>query len=128
MKRLLTIGLAAVSMFAVGQAAAQTPTMVSVRLTGPLSSNKNHAGDRFVATLAEPLIMNNRIVARKDALVTGEVREAVKSGGLSHPASLTLNVRTVETHSARYPLETGDLTIKEDSHAARNVLIIGGSA
>jgi hypothetical protein len=63
-----------------------------------------------------------------DAVVTGQVRDVQKSGGLSHPASMTLVIKTVETHSARYALDTSELTVKQDSHDERNVVIIGGSA
>jgi len=113
-------------------ASAQIAKTISIRLAGPLGSDSNHAGDRFVGTLAEPLVMGNRIVAQRDAVVTGQVRETVSAGGdarpNSHAASITLIVRTVETRDARYPVETMGLTVKEDSNAVHNVLIIGGAA
>lgn len=111
-----------------GIAAAQTPTTVSVHLVDAVSSENSKAGDRFTATLAEPLIINGRIVARKDARVTGQVREAVSSGRLSRPALITLSLTGVQTRSGQYPVATGDLTVKADSHAKRDVLIIGGSS
>jgi hypothetical protein len=111
-----------------GTAAAQTPTTVSVRLLDTLSSENSKAGDRFTATLAEPLVINGRIVARKDTRVTGQVRDAVSSGRMSRPALLTLSLEGVQSRSGQYPIATGDLTVKSDSHAKRNVLIIGGSS
>jgi len=111
-----------------GTAAAQTPATVSVRLLDTLSSENSKAGDRFTATLAEPRVMNGRIVARKDMRVTGQVRDAVSSGRLSRPALLTLALTGVESRSGQYPIATGDLTVKAGSHATRNVLIVGGSS
>ncbi len=111
-----------------GTAAAQTPATVSVRLLDTLSSENSKAGDRFTATLAEPLVANGRIVARKDTRVTGHVRDAVSSGRLSRPALLTLSLTGVQSRSGQYPIATGDLTVKADSHTTRNVLIIGGSS
>jgi hypothetical protein len=120
---------ALLSLFAlVGTSAAQTPTTVSVRLVDPLSSENNRAGDQFTATLAEPLIVNGRVVARKDALVTGGVIEAVSSGRLKRPALLTLSLKGVQSRSGRYPVATGDLTVKAGSRARRDVLIIGGAS
>jgi len=111
-----------------GSAAAQTPASVSVRLTDTLSSESSQPGDSFTATLAEPLVVGGRIVAQKDARVTGQVREVVSSGRLSRPALITLSLQRVESRSGRYPIQTGNLTIKASSHATRNLLIIGGAA
>src|SRR5438128_2693502 len=101
---------------------------VSVRLVDTLSSESSQPGDTFSATPAEPLIVGDRIVAQKGARVTGQVREVVSSGRLSRPALLTMSLDKVLSQSSRYPIETGDLTIKASSHATRNLLIIGGSA
>ncbi len=111
-----------------GNAAAQTRAMVTVRLIDSLSSESSQPGDSFRATLAEPLVVGDRVVAQKNARVTGQVREAVSSGRLSRPALLTLSLQRVQSQSGRYPMETGNLTIKAGSHATRNLLIIGGSA
>src|SRR5260370_13325051 len=41
---------------------------------------------------------------------------------------ITLSLGTAEVRSGSIPLQTGDLTIKADSHAQRNLLVIGGSS
>jgi hypothetical protein len=56
------------------------------------------------------------------------VREVISSGRLKRPALITLSLHSVQSRSRSYPIETGDLTIKADSHATRNLVIIGGSA
>src|SRR3989441_6263758 len=131
MKRILAAFSLAVLLFLcglAGSAAAQTRTTVSVRLVDTLSSESSQPGDTFSATLAEPLIVGDRIVAQKGAGVSGQVREVVSSVRLSRPALLTMSLDKVQSQSSRYPIETGDLTIKASSHATRNLLIIGGSA
>ena len=109
-------------------AAAQTRATVTVRLVDTLSTGSSQPGDTFTATLARPLVVNDRIVAEKDTRVTGQVREVVSSGRLKSPALITLSLNTVQAPSRQIPLETGDLTIKAGSHATRNILIIGGAA
>ena len=118
---LLLFGLA-------GAAASQTRGTVSVRLVDSLNTEKSQTGDAFTATLAEPLVVEGRMVAQKNARVTGRVREAVSSGRLKRPALITLRLESVQSPSGRYPLETEDLTIKVGSHTTRNMVIIGGSA
>src|SRR3989442_6740116 len=131
MKRILAAFSLAVLLFLcglAGTAAAQTRTTVSVRLVDTLSSESSQPGDSFTGTLAEPLVVGDRIVAQKDARVIGQVREVVSSGRLSRPALMTLSLKSVQSWSGRYPIQTGDLNIKASSHATRNLLIIGGSA
>ena len=111
-----------------GSTAAQTRATVSVRLIDTLSSESSQPGDSFTATLAEPLVVSDRMVAPKDTRVTGQVRDVVSSGRLSRPALITLSLKNVQSGSRRYPIETGNLTIKASSHATRNLLIIGGAA
>ncbi|MCE5310829.1 MAG: hypothetical protein LLG20_24575 [Acidobacteriales bacterium] len=55
-------------------------TFVMVRVDQPLSSDHNYAGDAFSATLAQPLIANGYVVARRGQTVAGRVAEAQKAG------------------------------------------------
>ena len=130
MKRLLgSVSLGALALLAgfPGTAAAQNST-VSVRLVDSLSTESTQRGDTFNATLASPLIWRNRIVANQGAHVTGRVTQVVSSGWFKRPAVITLSLGTALERSGSFPVQTGDLTIKADSHAKRNLLIIGGSA
>ena len=129
MKKILScVGLLLLVLSLVGSAAGQTRSTVSVRLVDGLSTGSTQAGDTFTASLATPLVVNDRVVAERGERVTGQVRQVVSSGRMSKPAVITLSLRTVESPSGQYPVQTGDLTIKADSHATRNLLIIGGSA
>ncbi len=130
MKRTLSLFLSGLAfLFSLaGNAAAQTRATVSVRLIDTLGSESSQPGDSFTATLAEPLVVSDRIVAQKDTRVTGQVRDVVSFGRLSHPALITLSLKNVQSGSRRYPIETGNLTIKAGSHATRDLLIIGGAA
>ncbi|MBZ5702732.1 MAG: hypothetical protein LAN84_12905 [Acidobacteriia bacterium] len=123
----LLVFLGLISLLA-GSAAGQARSTVTIRLVDGLSSGSSQPGDTFTGTLATPLVMNDRVVADRGELVTGQVRQAVSSGRMSKPAVLTLSLKTVQAPSGRLPMQTGDLTIKADSHATRNLLIIGGSA
>jgi hypothetical protein len=110
-----------------GPAAAQNST-VSVRLVDGLSTGSTQRGDTFNATLASPLIWHNRIVADQGAHVTGRITQVVSAGWFNRPAVITLSLGTAQVRSGSFPVQTGDLTIKADSNAKRNLLIIGGTA
>jgi hypothetical protein len=130
MKRFLTsVSLGALALLAgfPGTAAAQNST-VSVRLVDSLSTGSTQRGDTFNATLASPLIWHNRIVADRGAHVTGHVSEVVSPGWFKRPAVITLSLGSAQGRSGSFPVQTGDLTIKADSQAKRNLLIIGGTA
>jgi len=55
-------------------------TILVVRINDFLSSDKNQIGDRFTATLDQPIVINGWVVARRGQLLTGQVKEAKKAG------------------------------------------------
>ena len=54
-------------------------TVISVRSTQWLSSDKNHPGDTFTATLDQPVVANGWVVARRGQTVLGRVDAAQKA-------------------------------------------------
>ena len=109
------------------EASAQSRATVNIRLNETLSSGSSQPGDSFTGTLDGPLVVNDRVVAEEGTRVVGQITESVSSGRLKTPAKLTLLLKTVET-GRKLPMQTGDLTVKADSHGGSNLLIIGGSA
>lgn len=67
-------------------------TWISVRSDQALSSDHNQPGDVFTATLAQPLIANGFVVARRGQIITGRVAEAVKAGKVKGTSRLGLEL------------------------------------
>jgi len=67
-------------------------TWIVVRLNEPISSDHNQPGDPFTATLAEPLVVNGRVIARRGQTVSGVVTEAKKAGRASGLSKLGLEL------------------------------------
>ncbi|HUJ39499.1 MAG TPA: hypothetical protein VLW54_03045 [Candidatus Acidoferrales bacterium] len=67
-------------------------TYLTVRLNEPLSSDRNQTGDTFTATLAQPVIVNGVVVARRGQTVGGRVAEAKKAGRVSGVSHLKLEL------------------------------------
>lgn len=65
---------------------------VSIRLNQGLSSNHNQAGDTFTATLAEPLIADGMVVARRGQTVMGRVVSTTKAGRIKGTSQLAIEV------------------------------------
>jgi hypothetical protein len=98
-------------------------TEIQVRLLGRLDTGSTQAGEKFSATLAEPISMG-KTVWPKGTQVEGQVMESVSSGRLQRPASITLQL----TKIGKSAVETEPEQIDGKSHAGRNVGLIGGGA
>jgi hypothetical protein len=92
---------------------------IKVRLNTPLDTGEAQAGTTFTGRIAEPVVVGGKTVMAKGAAVTGKVTEAISSGRLKRPASITLVLTSVST---------APLTIDGKSHLVRNAALIGGGA
>lgn len=64
--------------------------VIFARLNEPLSSDRNHPGDTFTATLDQPIVINGWVVARRGETVVGTVTEAKKAGRVKGVSQLGL--------------------------------------
>src|SRR5579862_3230701 len=69
-----------------------TGTLIPVRLTATLDTQRNRTGDRFTATLDEPLISGNQVIVPKGILFTGHVSQAKPSGRFKGRATMALTL------------------------------------
>ena len=70
-------------------------TWITVRVNEPLSSDHNQPGDAFMATIAQPLVVNGLVVARRGQTVSGMVSEAKKAGRASGTSRLGLELTEI---------------------------------
>jgi hypothetical protein len=84
-------------------------TGLAVRLTETLSSARNQPGEAFLANLAAPIVIGDRVVVPEGAGVTGRIvdaRNARRFGGRSalviEVTQLAFNGRTYELRSSQY--------------------------
>lgn len=73
-------------------------TLIVVRLSEALSSDRNQAGDTFSAALDQPLVVDGFEIAARGARVEGKVLEAQPAGRLRGVSSLA--VQLVRLHTA----------------------------
>jgi hypothetical protein len=84
-------------------------TMLAVRLTQTLRSDLNQPGDTFLASLAAPIVIGNKVIIPEGAGVTGKIVDARNAGRFSRRSALVIEVtqlgyrgRTYELRSTQY--------------------------
>jgi hypothetical protein len=103
-------------------------TVLDVVLNQSISTAQNRSGDSFQATLASPVLVGDKTVIPKDAIVRGHVVDARPSGRLKGVAHLDLTLDSVEVNGESYEIATGDLGRRGKNHNKRNGILIGGGA
>jgi hypothetical protein len=103
-------------------------TAIHVRLNQTVASDQNRPGDRFEATVSEPIVVANKTIIPSGAPVEGLVVDAHHSGRLMGRARLRLALETVTVDGKIYEIRTGSRTRIGGKHRNRNLALIGGGA
>lgn len=97
-------------------------TQVQVRMNDKLDSGVAKAGQSFSGVVTEPVIVNGRTVIASGTQVSGQISQAISSGRLKKPASITLAL----TQAGGKSISTAVVRIDGKSHLVRNAEFIGG--
>jgi len=99
-----------------------------VTLDQTLTSNRNHAGDSFAASLSLPIVQDGKTIIPAGAHVAGRVVDAKDSGRLHIPARLSVALSSVEVDGKSYDIDTNTIGRTGQNHNKRNLGFIGGGA
>ena len=103
-------------------------TYVTVRMNQFLSSDKNHAGDAFAATLAHPLIVDGWVVAERGQTLGGKVIEARKAGRVSGTSRLAVQLTDIPLASGQQlPVQTTLISRQGPTSHGRDAAAIAGT-
>ena len=104
-------------------------THISVRTIDSIDSAENHVGDRFQASLEEPLIVDGNVLIPKDADVYGRLAESKESGTFSGRSQLRLELTGIVVNGQTIPLVTGEYELTGKSRGASTAKrTVGGAA
>lgn len=104
-------------------------TRISVRTIDSIDSAKNKVGDRFQASLEEPLIVNGNTVVAKGADVYGKLAESKESGTFTGKSQLQLELTGIVVNGQTIPLVTGEYEVSGKSKTASTAKrTVGGAA
>jgi hypothetical protein len=103
-------------------------TAIRVTLDQALSSDLSKAGDRFEATVSEPVVIEGKTVIPQGAHAEGWVVDARQSGRLMGRARLQLALQSVAVDGNGYYIRTVSSPKIGRDHKKRNLAWIGGGA
>jgi hypothetical protein len=104
-------------------------TRISVRTIDGIDSTKNHVGDRFQASLEEPLMIGGNVVVAKGADVYGRLAESKESGTLTGRSQLRLELTGIVVNGQTVPVVTGEYELTGKSRGASTAKrTVGGAA
>ena len=103
-------------------------TAIHVTLDQALASNQSRPGDRFDATVSEPVVVDGKTVIPQGAHAEGLVVDARQSGRLMGRARLQLALQSVAVGGQSYEVRTTAKPRIGRDHKKRNWEWIGGGA
>jgi hypothetical protein len=103
-------------------------TRLMVRTIDAIDSDKNKVGDKFLATLEQPVYVNNVLVAPRGADVYGRLEEAKAAGSIAGKSELKLALTGIVINGQTVALSTGDYELSGKSRGANTAKKVGGGA
>jgi hypothetical protein len=93
-----------------------------------VSSKDNNSGDRFDASLAEPVVVGNKVVIPKGAKATGTVTSAKSAGRFKGNAAISVTLSSVRVNGQEYEVQTSEVTEAGKGRGKRTAVGAGGGA
>jgi hypothetical protein len=103
-------------------------TEIDVALLDALNSGSNKAGDEFMASLAEPIVVNGTTVVERGTRIHGRVVDAEGSGRVSGRATMRLVLTGIMQNDKMVPIVTQAYFVEADGTRARDAGVIGAGA
>ena len=104
-------------------------TIISVRTIDAIDSRENHVGDRFEASLEEPIIVDDKVVAPKRTEVFGRLEESKETGTFTGRSDLKVALSGIVIDGRTVPLVTADYELTGKSKGASTAKrTVGGAA
>jgi hypothetical protein len=103
-------------------------TRISVRTINTIDSTQNSVGDRFEASLEEPLRVGGNEIVSRDAAVYGRLTESKESGTFTGRSQLRLELTALVVNGQTVPVVTGEYELTGKSRGASTAKRTAGGA
>jgi len=105
-----------------------TGTLIAVRTSQTIDTDRNKVGDTFAAALEEDLNYGEQTVAPRGSTVTGRIAYAEESGTFSGRSQLILELTKLTVGGTSYALRPSDYIEVGSSRGGRTAAAVGGTA
>jgi len=113
---------------AVGSILLPAGTKLVIRMIDGVDSERNAVGQRFAASLDEPVVIDGQTVIPRGAYVIVKLVEAKESGKFEGRTSLTLDLMSVMVNVRMLDVTTETVTEESSSRGKRTAKVVGGTA
>lgn len=103
-------------------------TVFTVTIDQSVSTKTNNSGDRFEASLAEPVTINGEEILSSGTKASGTVTEAKSAGHLKGGAALALTLDSITVRGRKYSIETNSFEEVGKGRGKRTAEGAGGGA
>jgi len=103
-------------------------TSMRVRLDEAIDTRRNRAGDRFTATLEEPLVANDRVAVPRGTKFFGHVTQSKPSGRFRGRALIALKLDSFEFNGQTNEIRSTSSARSSSGHKKHHLLWIGGGS
>src|SRR2546421_5472035 len=103
-------------------------TVLAVTLDEPVGSKISTPGQRFAASMRQPVEVNGRVAIPKGARVTGQVKDAKPAGRFKGAATLELTLTSIEINGVDHEIHTTAPTQSSTGKGKRTAAMVGGGA
>lgn len=103
-------------------------TSFRVRLLEELDTRRNRAGDKFTASLDEPLVDGDRVLVPKDTTFQGHIVISKPSGRFKGRAMLALRLDSFTMDGRTYQIQSNRSSRVSAGHKKHHLLWIGGGS
>ncbi|MBI2677352.1 MAG: BON domain-containing protein [Candidatus Koribacter versatilis] len=103
-------------------------TALAVRVLDPIDSDKNQVGDRFRATLEQPIVVDDKTVIPANADVEGRIVDLASAGHFKGKSELALELTRISYSGHTYSINTNKWQKAGGSRGKRTAATVGGGA
>ncbi len=104
-------------------------TLIPVRLIETVSSDRNHPGDTFTASLDEPLVADGFVIAERGARVEGRILSTQEAGRVKGLSQIALALTSIMTSDGqRVEITTDSFAKNGPESKGSDAAKIGGAA
>ena len=103
-------------------------TVLTVRLAEAVGSKTSQQGERFQATVAEPITIGGKTVIPVGANASGQVTEAHPAGRFKGAASLGLALTSLHVAGTNYAIQSTAVQQASKGKGKRTATMVGGGA